>query len=176
MYPKADITLNHHTVLLALPCVAADEPRLISCHPAPVQSTQHKSPVCARGHTALPRSQSLSQELFRLCTKSCSPVPARRASEGFLSLHPIRQDKSLNHPSPCSHSMALLAASSSWFTSCLSGEINPRSQGDKVGIIIKAAHEPCPYQTAALYVQLKHTGAVRSLVKAPTQLVLLPST
>lgn len=92
----------------------------------------------------------MSQELFRLCTKTCSPVPARRPSEGFLSLHLVRQDQSLGHHSPCSHGMALLASSSSsWFTSCLSGEINPRSQGDKVGIIIKAAHEPCPYQTSA---------------------------
>lgn len=119
--PKLALPLNHHTRTAG----SADEPRLISYHPAPAQPTQHC--LYPWGHT-LSQDQSLGQGLFRLC---CTP-----------------SDRKITEPSPTlqpQHGLTCLLL----LTSCLSGGINPRSQGDKVGIIIKAAHEPCPYQTSA---------------------------
>lgn len=47
-------------------------------------------------------------------------------------------------------------------------------KGIKVGIIVKVVHEPSrPRASATVYGRLKHTGAVRSIMEALTQLVLI---
>ena len=138
-YPEADtLAPKHHAFTVSSAwcyCQGTQGHQLY--HPTLAWSTGSRSTVCAHGDTTLPREPVPDPGAGQAATcapKSCKPAPARRASKGFLSPYPIRQNKqTLGHCSACSRSTASLASCSSRFTSRGYREINLRLQGDKSG-------------------------------------------